>query len=250
MSTVVLIHGAAMDASVWHYQAKALAAAGFDPIAVDLPGHGESEGDASSTVKGYAAWLLAYLSTLDEPVHVAGHSMGALVALEVAASDPCRVRSVTLLGVADPMVVNPALLSGAQANDLSLFSSMAQWMHASDPIGASEWTVQDTLDVILESKPGVAHADLTACNDYGSVADTAARVDAPMLLLLGEQDLMTKPANAESIADAAENASMVIIEGAGHMLQTERPDAVNEALIGFLKTTQETRHKTRDAGAG
>ncbi|MEN8114404.1 MAG: alpha/beta fold hydrolase, partial [Actinomycetota bacterium] len=121
MSSVVLVHGATMDASVWRYQSEALFDAGFDPIAVDLPGHGESEGEASSTVKGYAGWLLAYLTTLEEPVHLVGHSMGALVVLEAAAVKPEGVRSVTLIGISDPMAVNPELLEGVKTHDVSMF---------------------------------------------------------------------------------------------------------------------------------
>ncbi|MEN8233569.1 MAG: alpha/beta hydrolase [Actinomycetota bacterium] len=234
MSTVVLVHGAAMDASVWRYQAEALAEAGFDPIAVDLPGHGESEGEPSPTAKGYAGWLLAYLSVLGEPVHLVGHSMGALVVLEAAAAQPDRVRSVTLVGISDPMAVNPELLEGVKNHDLSVFSSMAHWMHAREPIGEPEWTAHDTLGVIQRSRPGVAYADLTACNEFGSVAPTAARVEAPMLLLLGEQDVMTKPAKAKAIEDAARDARTVRVEGAGHLLPVERPTVANEALIEFL----------------
>lgn len=235
MSTVVLVHGAVMDATVWQYQSDALAREGFSPVAVDLPGHGNSEGEPSVTVKGYAGWLLAYLSILDEPVHLVGHSMGALIVLEAAAASTDRIQSVTLMGISDPMAVNPDLLAGAENNDLSMLSTMARWMHAGEPIGDPEWTVEDTAAVIHRSRPGVAFADLSACADYGRVADTAVSVEVPMLLVLGDQDVMTKPVRAEPIANAAPNARTVIVEGAGHQLPVERPDAVNEALIDFLR---------------
>jgi pimeloyl-ACP methyl ester carboxylesterase len=234
MSTVVLVHGAAMDGSVWRYQADALTRAGFTSIAVDLPGHGGSEGEPSSSAKGYAGWLLAYLSLLGEPVHLAGHSMGALVVLEAAAARPDGVRSVTLVGVSDLMPVNPDLLDGAAKGDLSVFATMGKWMHARDPIGTPAWTVGDTVEILQQARPGVAHADLTACNTYPGAAAVAAQLTVPILLILGAQDLMTKPSAAEPIAAAAHDATTIVVEGAGHLLPVERPDAVNDALLEFL----------------
>ncbi|MEA2023336.1 MAG: alpha/beta hydrolase [Actinomycetota bacterium] len=239
MSAVVLVHGAAMDGTVWRYQADALAREGFSPIAVDLPGHGDSEGEPSLTIKGYAGWLLAYLSVLDEPVHLVGHSMGALVVLEAAAARPDRVRSVTLLGVADRMPVNPALLTGLATNDLTVFTTMVAWMHAREPIGASDWQIGDTVAILQRSRPGIAFADLTACNDYPGAAGAVANAHMPLLLILGDQDLMTKPSGAEPIANAARDATTVVVEGAGHMLMVERPDVVNEALMEFLRSVAE-----------
>lgn len=238
MSIVVLIHGAAMDGTVWRYQADALARDGFTPIAVDLPGHGDSGGEPSVTIKGYAGWLLAYLSVLGEPVHLVGHSMGALVALETAAARTDLVRSVTLLGVADRMPVNPDLLAGVADGDPAMLATMVSWMHAREPIGVPEWKFGDTTAILERSRPGIAFADLTACNDYPGAAETASAASIPVLLILGDQDLMTKPSAAAPIVDAAPDATTVVVEGAGHMLFVERPEVVNETLIGFLREVE------------
>ena len=224
-----------MDGSVWRYQAAALSESGFIPIAVDLPGHGDSGGEPSSSAKGYAGWLLAYLQFLGESVHLVGHSMGALVVLEAAAARPDLVRSVTLIGVSERMPVNSDLLAAVAEGDESYIATMGKWMHARDPIGQPEWKVKNTLDILRRAQPGVAFADLTACDEYPGASSVAARLDQPMLLILGEQDLMTRPAAAEPIAAAARDATTVIIEGAGHLLPVERPDVVNEALIEFMR---------------
>jgi pimeloyl-ACP methyl ester carboxylesterase len=239
MSTVVLVHGAAMNGTVWRYQADALTQAGFTPIAVDLPGHGRSEGEPSSSAKGYAGWLLAYLSLLGEPVHLVGHSLGALVVLEAAAAHPEVIKSVTLIGVSDLMPVNPDLLAGAADGDLSMFETMGRWMHARDPIGGSAWTVDHTVAILQQAQPDVAYADLTACSSHPGAAAVAARLTVPILLILGEQDVMTKPSAAKPIAAAAEDAATVVVEGAGHLLVVERPDVVNDALVEFLSTVDE-----------
>lgn len=130
----VLIHGAGGNASIWADQASALAAAGYEPLTVDLPGHGDSEGEPSTTIAGYTGWLMAYLAHLDEPVHLVGHSMGGLIALETAAALPDTVRSVTMLGMGDTMPVNERLFAGSHAGDPKLPGLMADWMHARERI--------------------------------------------------------------------------------------------------------------------
>ena len=155
--------------------------------------------------------------------------------LEAAAARPDFVRSVTLVGVSDRMPVNPDLLAGAAEGDLSMFATMGMWMHARDPVGDPEWTVDDTIAILQRARPGVAHADLAACSTYPGAATVAARISVPILLILGEQDLMTKPTAAEPIAAAAEDATTVIVKGAGHLLPVERPEVVNETLVGFLE---------------
>ena len=238
MSAVVFVHGAAMDGSVWKYQAATLAGVGFTALAVDLPGHGGSEGEPSSSAKGYAGWLLAYLTSLGEPVHLVGHSMGALVVLEAAVARPDLVRSVTMIGVSDRMPVNPDLLAAVVEGDVSFFATMGGWMHAREPIGQPDWTVNDTVRILQACDPSVAVADLTACDEYPGAANAASKLSCPLLLILGEQDLMTRPSGAEPIAEAAPDATAVIVDGAGHLLPVERPDVVSDALIEFVERVE------------
>ena len=236
MSPVVLVHGAAMDGSVWEQQAAALAGAGFDPIAVDLPGHGESGGEPATTIKGYAGWLLAYLAMLDAPIDLIGHSMGALVVLEAARARPDLVRSVVMMGVADRMPVNPALLAAVADGDPTAFDGMAKWMFAREPIGDPVWKAADALAVLRRSHPGAAFADLAACDAYLSAAAVVAGFPGPILVLAGDQDVMTPPDGVAAIEAAATDLTTVVVEGSGHMLMVERPAVVNETLVRFLES--------------
>ncbi|MDP6281291.1 MAG: alpha/beta fold hydrolase, partial [Acidimicrobiales bacterium] len=71
---VVLLHGAGMDRSVWSQQTRFLAHHGYRAIAVDLPGHGESEGPALGSIPDLAAWVAALATELGGPLHLVGHS--------------------------------------------------------------------------------------------------------------------------------------------------------------------------------
>jgi pimeloyl-ACP methyl ester carboxylesterase len=121
---------------------------------------------------------------------------------------------------------------------VTVFVTMGSWMHTRHPVGAPEWKVDDTVAILQRSRPGIAFADLTACNDYPGASGPAATVSVPMLLILGDQDLMTKPSAAEPIKGAASDARTVIVEGAGHMAMVERPHVVNEALMEFLNRVE------------
>ncbi|MEK7244746.1 MAG: alpha/beta fold hydrolase, partial [Pseudomonadota bacterium] len=84
--TIVFLHGAGMDRTVWSFQARHFAARGLAVLAPDFPGHGRSAGPPLPTVAALADWTIRALDALGVANAVfAGHSMGARVALEVAA---------------------------------------------------------------------------------------------------------------------------------------------------------------------
>ena len=79
---VVFIHGGGLDHSVWIHQSRYFAHHGFNAVALDLPGHGRSEGNPLETITGMARWVARAASALEiERLCVAGHSMGSLLSL-------------------------------------------------------------------------------------------------------------------------------------------------------------------------
>jgi len=112
---VVLLHGAGMDRSVWSQQTRWLAHHGTRALAVDLPGHGDSEGPALTSVGDLAAWAAAVADALGDRIHLIGHSMGAFIALEAAATSPDRIASVVLLGVGATMAAGSQRWNGMRA---------------------------------------------------------------------------------------------------------------------------------------
>ena len=86
---VVLVHGAGMNRTVFQLQTRYLAHHGYRVAAIDLPGHGGSEGPAIETVPEMGAWLADVIVALDMgPAHVIGHSMGTFIGIEAAAQRP------------------------------------------------------------------------------------------------------------------------------------------------------------------
>lgn len=234
--TVLFIHGAGMDHTVWALQTRYFAHHGRSVLAVDLPGHGRSGGELLRSVGAMASWIVHVLDAAAvQGAALVGHSMGALIALEVAASAPARVRGLALLGVAERMPVHPDLRAAADGNRRLGPELVTSWGHGrSGHVGGNPapglWMLGGSLQLLERAPAGALAADLAACNVYDGALAAAARVACPTLLLLGAADRMTPPAEAKPLAEAIKPSRTVILPAAGHMLMGERPDAVIDAL--------------------
>lgn len=239
---VVLLHGAGMDRSVWSQQTRFLAHHGYRALAVDLPGHGESDGPALGSIPDLAAWVADLAGELGGPLHLVGHSMGSLTALEAAAHQPASVSSIVLLGVAEAMPVHPDLQAAADADDVQAARLITSWAHGSrQHVGENPtpglWMLGGTQALLERCSPGVLSRDLAACSAYGSGVEAAALVSCPVTLVLGSGDKMTPRRAAEPLREAFPGgASVVELPGTGHMMMLEEPGAVRQALIDHLGT--------------
>lgn len=233
---VVFVHGGGLDHSVWIHQSRYFAHHGFNVAALDLPGHGRSAGAPPDTIPGMAHWVVRAADALGiERLSVAGHSMGSLVALEVAGLYPDRVEAAALVGCAVPMAVTGALLDAARANDHAAFDMITLWGH---PMGAQlggnpapgMWMTGGAVRLLERSGAGVLHNDLNACNEYRHGLETAAKVACPAHLVLGREDVMAPPRAARDLIAALRVVRVTELADCGHMLMAEQPDAVRDAL--------------------
>ena len=240
LPTVVFIHGAEHDHCVWVLQSRYLAHHGRSVLAVDLPGHGRSEGPAFTSVEAMADWIVALLdATKAGKAALIGHSMGSLIALECAARNPARVRAIALIGTAFPMRVSDELLDATRddeplAQDMVNIWSHSAYAHYPSNPGPGFWVIGENLRLMQRQKPGVMHVDFSACNIYAAGMERAEQVQCPALLVLGKRDVMTPARSGWELAKAIRGARVVEISGSGHALMAEKPDEVLDALIEFL----------------
>jgi pimeloyl-ACP methyl ester carboxylesterase len=237
---VVFIHGAANDHSVWALQSRYYAYHGWNAFAIDLPGHGKSQGEALDTIAGLADWTARLLDAIGTKSAVlVGHSMGSLVALETAARCPERIAKLAMIGTAVPIQVSEPLLNASKANDHLAYEMINVYAHSTAAqIGGNRvpglWMMGSAMRLMERSGHGVLHADFSACNAYASGLDAARQVKCPVLLVLGRRDLMTPLRNARDVIANLPRAKVVELEGSGHSLMAEKPDEVLDSLIGFL----------------
>src|SRR6185369_5085762 len=159
--TVVFIHGAGLDHSLFGLQSRYFAYHGRNVLALDLPGHGRSEGPPLPSIGAMADWLFSVLDAQDiAGASIVGHSMGALVALEAANRKPERVERIACIGVAYPMKVSEAFLEAARKNEQAAFDMETIWGHAPQvPFGGNPnpgmWMYGDALARLARLAPGV-----------------------------------------------------------------------------------------------
>ena len=232
----VFLHGAGMDHSVWALQSRWFAHHGANVLAVDLPGHGRSAGPVLPDIVALADWAERLIASAgSDRAALVGHSMGALIALETAARHPTRAASLSLIGAAAKMPVHPDLLAAAKANSHIAVDMVSLWgLGARATLGGNAapglWMLGNVERLLEKAAPGVLHADLAACHAYNAGADSAERVICPATLILGERDMMTPVKGGRALAAMIAGARTIILPGAGHMLMTERPDEVLQAL--------------------
>jgi pimeloyl-ACP methyl ester carboxylesterase len=243
---IVFVHGALHDHSAWTLLARWFAHHGHGVLAVDLPGHSQSEGPPLPSVQATADWLLALLDAAGvQQAALAGHSMGSLIALEAAARAPQRITRLVMIGTAYPMKVSDALLNTAREQPLKaidMVNAFSISSHASKPSypGPGMWLHGSNRALMRRTLAGggltegrnLFEHDFRVCDAYAGGLEAAARVSCPVTLILGTQDQMTPPKVTKDIA-AALRARVVMLDS-GHHLMAEQPDGMLAAVRGAV----------------
>jgi len=246
LPTVVFIHGAMHDHSVWALQTRALAHQGHAVLAVDLPGHGRSVGPAPISVEAAARWVVDLIAAAGvQRAAIVGHSLGSLIALETAALLGERATHLVLVASTFPMKVSPALLSTAleqplkaidMVNALSHSSLAAKpsapapgfWLH-----GSNRALMRRLQSAYISSGHGnLFHHDFQMCDRYTAGLEAAGRVRCASRLILGRSDQMT-PAKTSTALASALHADNITLP-AGHSLMGEAPEGVLNGIRSFL----------------
>src|SRR6202171_5784323 len=236
--TVVLLHGAGFDHTIWALHSRWFAHHGYGVLAPDLPGHGRSSGAALPSIADMADWTAALLDAAGAAkAKLVGHSMGSLIALETAARHPTRVIALSLIGTTATMTVGPDLLKAAEDKDHAAIDMVSIWGLGFEPeLGGSLapglWMHSGAQRVLEQCRPGVLFNDLSACNAYQNALAAAAGITVPATFIRGERDMMTSAKGGKALAAALPNSRTVVLRGAGHMMMVEQPDELLAALRG------------------
>ena len=236
LPVIVLLHGAGLDHTVWALLARSFAHRGVGVLAPDLPGHGRSAGRPLGSIAEMADFTAALIDAAGvRSARLVGHSMGSLVALEASARHPDKVSALGLIGTAAAMPVSADLLNAAKADDHAAIDMVAIWGYGFRAVlGGSQapglWLLNGAERLLERARPGVLFTDLAACNAYRDGPAAAAKVAVPAVLILGSRDLMTPAKAGRALAATVPGSRLTVLEGAGHMLMSERPDEVLAAL--------------------
>jgi pimeloyl-ACP methyl ester carboxylesterase len=241
--TAVFIHGAANDHSVWALQSRYFAWHGWNVLAADLPGHGQSDGPLCTSIEALADWVAAFLDAAQvKAAVVIGHSMGSLTTLELSARRPDVVSKLALVGSAVPMAVGDALLDAARDDEDKARRMIVDWSFApNSQLGNNHkvpgmWLPGNSLALMRRMDKGVLHNDLSACKAYVNGLAAAANVQCPAFVLMGERDMMTAPKASLGVIAALKSVRTETISDAGHNMMSEAPSATLDALWSFANS--------------
>jgi len=249
--SLLFIHGAGGNNRFWAHQFRALE--GVNAYALDLPGHGRSEGRGFKTIPAYRGFLSSFLEALAlEKAILVGHSMGGAIALDFALRHPTRTDKLSpglapklsspiwgdslstegliLVGTGARLRVAPAILSGILADFDAAVDLICEWSYGPS---APEGLMRQGRRQMRQTPREVLYGDFAACDAFDVMADLN-RINCPTLVICGTQDRLTPPKYSAHLRDHIPGAELVLVEGAGHMVMLERPEEVIRAMEGFI----------------
>ena len=247
--TLIFIHGVLNDHSVWILQTRYLAHHGFNVLAVDLPGHGRSAGEAPASVEAAADFIEALMDAAGLPqAALIGHSWGSLIALETAARLKDRITHAALVGTAFPMKVSPALIEASLNEPMKALQMVNVFSRATlsappSALGPGAWVYGASMALgkrVLASNTqvNIFHRGFVACDSYQRGLEAMTQVTCPVLFVLGALDQMTPARAAKSLIDQAKASGKkfeVVTVPMGHHQMSESPEESLNALRAFFK---------------
>ncbi len=238
---LVLVHGATVDGRMWRPQLDALADE-LTVVAWDEPGAGgSSDVPAEFGLADYANCLAAVIEALAlGPAHVAGLSWGGTVVLELYRHHPELVATLILVDTyagwkgSLPEEEVRARVEGVRrvlAAPAEEFDPTPPGLFAGDPPA-------EFVPLLGEMAAAVRRESLRAGMLVMAEADQRdllPRITVPTLLIWGDQDARSPLGVARQFEQAIPDAKLVVIPGAGHVSNLERPEQFNETVCKFCR---------------
>jgi 3-oxoadipate enol-lactonase len=240
---IMLLHGIGGGRGGWDATGAALAGSGCRVLAVDLPGYGASPPVEPFDLAGLAAAVLRLLDAVDaERAVLVGHSMGGMIAQELAARSPGRVQALVLVGTS-PAFGRPdgqwqREFLRARFAPLDAGLGMAGLAAQLVPTLVAPDLSADRLAAAQALMAGVPESTyrraLAALVGFDRRADLAA-IAVSTLVVTGEHDRTAPPEVARRMAAKIPDSECRVVAGAGHLLPLEQPEAFAALLLDFLR---------------
>jgi pimeloyl-ACP methyl ester carboxylesterase len=240
---LILVHGAGGDHTHWPAELRRMPR--VNVYALDLAGHGRSEGKGRTSVDDYADSVHLFAQALSlETASVVGHSMGSAIAQTLALRRPPWLERVVLVGTGARLRVHPLILEGLQpslTSDPATTSPASNFKTAIDTIcrwaygpHTSQQVLRRGHHQLLSVDPQVIYGDYIACNNF-DVMERVKYITLPTLIIVGSADQMTPPKYGQYLHAQIPNAKLVEIKDGGHMMAVEKPVEVTQAVAHFLE---------------
>lgn len=233
LPSVVFLHGSGQQGSFWQAQVDGLVDVA-NTIAVDLPGHGDSEGEGFCRVADYTRSVMDFITAIDAPSPIpCGLSLGGAIVLELLLDHARNFRAGILANTGARLKVLPVIIETVERDNDAHLKSLIEFAVA--PVNRTDQETRRRVLACSTAPPTVTANDFRACNAF-DVMDRVPDIDLPVLVLSADQDTLTPPKYAEWTTAQISGARHVRIHDAGHMSPIERPQDVNAAITRFLES--------------
>jgi len=233
--TIILIHGAGQSHIVWSLTEKYLSNQGCNVFSLDLPGHGNSEGESLKSIEKIADWLEKVITKIGiDELTILGHSQGCLIALEYNYKFSKKVKNLIFVAGSYKLPVNQDLIDMSLSGDMESLNLIMKWGygHSKQFIGGNP--LSKILDSTREIREILA-IDLIACNNYKNGIKAIKRIKCPTLFIFGELDKMIAVDKGKEFAALVPNSKIHVIKNCGHMITLENAFEMREKVVEFLK---------------
>lgn len=236
--TILLLHGVGLRAEAWNNQIATLEQE-YEVIAPDMPGHGDS--DPLPTLCTLADYTNRVAEALSGPVVVVGHSMGAMMALDLAIRWPDLVLGVAGLNAIYRRTSEAKQVVRSRADTLMSGNVPDPLIPIGRWFGATASPEADACHHWLTSvnPEGYKSAYSIFAAEDGQADHDLASLPCPALFMTGSEEPNSTPQMSHAMAALAPNGRAITIEGAAHMMPMTHSASVNEALIGFIQECTE-----------
>jgi pimeloyl-ACP methyl ester carboxylesterase len=243
---VVFIHGFGASMYGWRYQLPVVVAAGYRVVVIDNRGFGFSDKPAHGYANAaYAKLIVSLLDSLGIASAVlVGHSMGGAIAAEVALAYPDRVRGMVLIDAAGYGVRWPGVLKVARWPFVGAIATSfrSRWFTGrvlrstfADPSKVAEADVDQYYAPVPDPGYGRALRGVLREFRFDSLAGRLAGVQAPTLILWGDQDRWIPLRDGSRFARELQRSELALLAHSGHDAPEESPDQVNRYLLAYLR---------------
>ena len=229
---LLFIHGAGGGQYTWSYQ-KAFFVKRFNPIIIELPGHGESGGEGEDEIGKYAEDVRVFLKTMGlRKVFLVGHSMGGAIVQTLALVQPEVIEGIVLVGTGAKLKVLPMILDGIKNNFKETIQTITRFAYSRK---VSSDLIERAISDMIRCRPEVLYNDFLACDRFDLMNDIE-KTDLPALVLCGNEDELTPVKYSQFLHQRIKGSKLEILPNAGHMVMLESPEAFNEKVREFIST--------------
>jgi len=232
--TILLMHGSGLSHIVWSLHEQFYVAQGFNVLAIDLPGHGNSEGPALKSIQEISDWVKKLMNEINiKTITFVGHSQGSLVGIDFGSRYPELINKLVLVSGSYRMPVNQDLIDLAEAGDEKAVLLMMKWGYEGSKAFIGGNPVKKIINSSREIREILA-VDLNACNNYKDGKESLEKINCPTLCIFGDLDKMVPLEVGNKMAAMIKNSEKKVINNCGHMIIFERAFEMRKLVKEFL----------------